>query len=296
MISEIKIHKSLNHKYVVKFERCFEDSENVYIILELCENETLNHIYKKRKTLTEYEVKYYLYQLLLSIIYLHRNNIVHRDLKLGNLFLSKNMSIKLGDFGLAVKLKSKDEKRFTVCGTPNYIAPEILNEECGYQYSADVWSLGVILYVLTIGKPPFESLNTDTLYQKIKCGLYRFPDDRKLSLEFKQLIRSIFTVDPAKRVNAEEMLKSDYFMKSVIPRKLPSFTKLFCPDEDKIQEILLQGVINMEELANELQEYQNNKIKLSDKTAGEGSPSKKANQSSNESNYSLTFCSLFILV
>ena len=165
------------------------------------------------------------------------------------------MGIKLGDFGLAVKLKSKDEKRYTVCGTPNYIAPEILNEECGYQYSADVWSLGVILYVLTIGKPPFESLNTDTLYQKIKCGLYRFPDDRKLSLEFKQLIRSIFTVDPAKRVDAEEMLKSDYFMKSVIPRKLPSFTKLFCPDEDKIQEILLQGIVNMEEVAQELEEY-----------------------------------------
>jgi serine/threonine protein kinase len=167
------------------------------------------------------------------------------------------MSIKLGDFGLAVKLKNKEEKRYTVCGTPNYIAPEILNEECGYQYSADVWSLGVILYVLTIGKPPFESLNTDTLYQKIKCGLYRFPDDRKLSLEFKQLIRSIFVVDPGKRITAEEMIKSDYFMKSVIPRKLPSFTKLFCPDDEKIQEILLQGVVDMNELAKELEDFKN---------------------------------------
>jgi serine/threonine protein kinase len=193
------------------------------------------------------------------------------------------MSIKLGDFGLAVKLKTKDEKRFTVCGTPNYIAPEILNEECGYRYSADVWSLGVILYVLTIGKPPFESLNTDTLYQKIKCGLYRFPDDRKLSIEFKQLIRSIFTVDPAKRVSAEEMLKSDYFMKSRIPRKLPSFTKLFCPDEDKIQEILLQGVINMEELANELEEYQNEKLKNKENNGEESTPKKKSILSSSES-------------
>lgn len=232
--------------------------------MELCENETLNHIYKKRKTLTEYEVKYYLYQLLLAIIHLHRNRIVHRDLKLGNLFLSKNMTVKLGDFGLAVKLKSDDEKRFTVCGTPNYIAPEILNEDCGYQYSADVWSLGVILYVLIIGKPPFESINTDTLYQKIKCGLFRFPDDVKLTLEFKQLIRSVFTVDPAKRINAEEMLKSDFFMKSIIPKKLPSFTKLFSPDEDKMQEILLQGVVDMTQIARELSQ-----LRREDLTNGE---------------------------
>lgn len=168
------------------------------------------------------------------------------------------MNIKLGDFGLAVKLKTNEEKRYTVCGTPNYIAPEILNEECGYRYSADVWSLGVILYVLIIGKPPFQSVNTDTLYQKIKCGLYRFPDDIKLSLEFKQLIRKTFTVDPAKRVDAEEMLKSDFFMKSKIPRKLPSFTKLFCPDKEKLEEILAQGVVNMEEIAQELKDYKEN--------------------------------------
>lgn len=222
------------------------------MLMELCENETLNHVYKKRKILTEYEVKYYMYQLLLAIVYLHRRGIVHRDLKLGNLFLSKNMGIKLGDFGLAVQLADKDERRYTVCGTPNYIAPEILNEEIGYRFSADVWSLGVILYVLTIGKPPFESVKTDTLYQKIKCGLFRFPEDRELSIEFKQLIRSVFVVDSASRLTVEDMLKSDYFMKNVIPRKLPSFTKIFAPDEEKMKEILAQGVINLDELAMEL--------------------------------------------
>ena len=86
----------MDHKYICKFERCFEDKENVYILLELCESETVNHIYKKRKVLTEPEVKYYVFQLLLAIIYLHRKNVVHRDLKLGNLFLSKNMNMKLG--------------------------------------------------------------------------------------------------------------------------------------------------------------------------------------------------------
>lgn len=198
---------------------------------------------------------------------------MHRDLKLGNLFLSKNMTVKLGDFGLAVKLKSADEKRYTVCGTPNYIAPEILNEECGYQYSADVWSLGVILYVLIIGKPPFESINTDTLYQKIKCGLFRFPDDVKLTLEFKDLIRSIFTVDPAKRINAEEMLKSDFFMKSIIPKKLPSFTKLFSPDESKMQEILLQGVVDMNQIARELSQYRKKELANGDHS-GDSKPAR----------------------
>lgn len=88
--------------------------------------------------------------------YLHRNKVIHRDLKLGNLFLAENMDTKLGDFGLAARLLKDDEKRYTICGTPNYIAPEILIHK-GHSFGVDLWSLGVIMYTFLLGSPPFET-------------------------------------------------------------------------------------------------------------------------------------------
>ena len=88
---------------------------------------------------------------------MREHRIIHRDLKLGNLFLSDQMEIKIGDFGLATKIEYKGQRRRTVCGTPNYIAPEIIEGKNGHSYEIDVWSLGVIIYTLLIGKPPFEA-------------------------------------------------------------------------------------------------------------------------------------------
>lgn len=89
--------------------------------------------------------------------YLHKNKIIHRDIKLGNLFLSDKLEIKVGDFGLAAKLEFDNEKRHTVCGTPNYLAPEILSSKNGHSYEVDIWSIGVVLFAMVIGKPPFET-------------------------------------------------------------------------------------------------------------------------------------------
>lgn len=105
----------------------------MYIVLELCPNQTLNDLLKRKKKLTESEIQYYMIQLLDALIYLHQEKVIHRDLKLGNLFLDEKMTIKLGDFGLASKLDFPGEKRRTICGTPNYIAPEIL-ESKGHSY------------------------------------------------------------------------------------------------------------------------------------------------------------------
>lgn len=133
MNSEIQIHESLFHNNVVGFKHTFEDNLNVYIVLELCPNQTLNDLLKRKKKLTESEIQYYMIQLLDALIYLHQEKVIHRDLKLGNLFLDEKMTIKLGDFGLASKLDFPGEKRRTICGTPNYIAPEIL-ESKGHSY------------------------------------------------------------------------------------------------------------------------------------------------------------------
>mmetsp|Transcript_31604 Transcript_31604/g.30916 ORF Transcript_31604/g.30916 Transcript_31604/m.30916 type:complete len:115 (+) Transcript_31604:280-624(+) len=112
---------------------------------------------RRRKRLHELEVQCYALQMITAMKYLHGHRIIHRDLKLGNLFLNDKMEIKLGDFGLATKLEFDGERKRTICGTPNYIAPEVLEGKGGHSYEVDIWSLGVIIYTLIVGKPPFET-------------------------------------------------------------------------------------------------------------------------------------------
>ena len=188
LISEIKIHKSLHHPNIVAFEHYFEDSENVYLLIEICQHQTLNELLKRRKKLTELEVQYYSLQIIKALKYLHCHRVIHRDLKLGNLFISEKMEMKIGDFGLATKLEFDGERKRTVCGTPNYIAPEILEGKQGHSYEVDIWSLGVIIYTLLIGKPPFETNNVKETYKRIKAQDYSFPANAIISAPAKELI------------------------------------------------------------------------------------------------------------
>lgn len=117
-----------------------------------------------------------MHQLLSAVKYIHSNKVIHRDLKLGNIFLSKNLELKVGDFGLATRLEFNDERKRTICGTPNYIAPEIIMGAAGYSYEVDIWSCGIICFALLFGKPPFETNDVKTTYAKIKSGIYELPD------------------------------------------------------------------------------------------------------------------------
>ena len=229
LISEIKIHKSLHHPNIVAFEHYFEDSENVYLLIEICLNQTLNELLKRRKKLTELEVQCYAVQIIKALKYLHAHRVIHRDLKLGNLFISDKMEIKVGDFGLATKLEFDGERKRTVCGTPNYIAPEILEGKTGHSYEVDIWSLGVIMYTLIIGKPPFETNNVKETYKRIKMGNYSFPEHAVISEPAKDLIQSILVLDPYKRPKLDEILAHDFFNIGInIPKTMQQST-LACP-------------------------------------------------------------------
>ena len=229
LISEIKIHKSLHHTNIVAFEHYFEDSENVYLLIEICLNQTLNELLKRRKKLTELEVQCYAVQIIKALKYLHNHRVIHRDLKLGNLFISDKMEIKVGDFGLATKLEFDGERKRTVCGTPNYIAPEILEGKTGHSYEVDIWSLGVIMYTLIIGKPPFETNNVKETYKRIKIGNYTFPEHAVISEPAKDLIQSILVLDPYKRPKLDEILAHDFFNIGIsIPKTMQQST-LACP-------------------------------------------------------------------
>ena len=249
LISEIKIHKSLHHPQIVAFEHYFEDTENVYILLEICQNQTLNDLLKRRKRLTEIEVQCYIVQLIKALKYLHSHRVIHRDLKLGNLFLTDKMELKVGDFGLATKLDFEGERKRTVCGTPNYIAPEILDGKTGHSYEVDIWSLGVIIYTLIIGKPPFETRDVKTTYKRIKMNAYSFPETAVISEAAKNLISQILVTDPGKRPSLDQILIHDFFNQGTsIPKLLPtstlactpslSYIRTFMPDAGK------DGIVN----------------------------------------------------
>lgn len=222
--SEIAIHRSLDHDKVVKFYDYFEDSEHVYIMLEVCPNQTLNEFMRRRpaKRLSEPEAMFYIYDLVMALQYLHQRRVIHRDLKLGNLFLDEEMRLKVGDFGLAAQLEHDGEKKRTICGTPNYIAPEILEGKHGHSYEVDVWSLGVILYTMIIGRPPFETSDVKTTYKRIRINQYTFPDTVRVSQQAKDLISSILRTDPRSRPSLEEILNSSWFQSSTrLPPSMP---------------------------------------------------------------------------
>ncbi|EFX86035.1 polo kinase-like protein, copy C [Daphnia pulex] len=141
LANEIFIHRSLVHKHIVGFHSFFEDS-NFVIVLELCKRRSLMELHQRRKVITEPEARYFMRQLLLGVNHLHRNKIIHRDLKLSNLFLNDDMELKIGDFGQATKLDFDGERKKTLCGTPNCIAPEVL---CKQGYAVNIWSAGCIL-------------------------------------------------------------------------------------------------------------------------------------------------------
>ncbi|CAK8997796.1 unnamed protein product [Durusdinium trenchii] len=227
--SEIAIHKELHHEKVVKFYEHFEDAEHVYIMLEVCPNRTLNEFMRRRppKRLMEPEAIFYVYELISALQYLHRRHVIHRDLKLGNLFLDKNMRLKVGDFGLAAQLDFAGEKRRTVCGTPNYIAPEILEGKHGHSFEVDVWSLGVIIYTMVFGRPPFETADVKTTYKRIRMNQYSFPDSVRVSCQVKELISRILQTDPLKRPSLEEILVSSWVNASRLPPSMPDSVSMW---------------------------------------------------------------------
>ncbi|XP_026543908.1 serine/threonine-protein kinase PLK1 [Notechis scutatus] len=174
MTMEIAIHRSLQHRHVVAFQGFFEDSHFVFVVLELCRRRSLLELHKRRKALTEPEARYYLRQIILGCQYLHSNRVIHRDLKLGNLFLNDDMEVKIGDFGLATRVEYDGERKKTLCGTPNYIAPEVLCKK-GHSFEVDIWSIGCIMYTLLVGKPPFETSCLKETYIRIKNNAYTIP-------------------------------------------------------------------------------------------------------------------------
>ncbi|CAG5126905.1 unnamed protein product [Candidula unifasciata] len=231
MAQEIAIHRSIAHRHIVLFHSFFEDSNFVYILLELCRRRSLMELHKRRKAVTEPEARYFVKQIIEACQYLHNNRVIHRDLKLGNLFLNDEMEIKIGDFGLATKLDYDGERKKTLCGTPNYIAPEVLGKK-GHSYEVDVWSLGCILYTLLVGKPPFETSCLKDTYQRIKKNEYMVP--AKVSIPARNLINRLLRANPSDRPNMDQIMGDIFFSSGYLPPRLPTSCLTMVPRFDTL--------------------------------------------------------------
>ena len=242
--TELQIHAKMRHPNIVEFHRAFTFKESTYVVLELCSNGSIMDMVKKRRCLTLPEVRRYTIQLCGAIKYMHARNVIHRDLKMGNLFLDREMNLKIGDFGLAAVLVSTEEyqlglyenakkRRTTLCGTPNYIAPEILEKaKGGHDYKVDIWAIGVIVYVpdfrhicpsqltsarfaMLAGQPPFQSSSQNEIYRKARNLEYDWPHkDRHLNdipEEAKDLVAQLLKVEAEKRPDADEVVGHPFF-------------------------------------------------------------------------------------
>ncbi|KZP18168.1 Pkinase-domain-containing protein [Athelia psychrophila] len=223
LYAEIKIHKSLQHPNIVGFQECFEDEANVYMTLELCPSGSLMDMLRRRRRFTEPEARFFMVQLIGACHYMHTHQVIHRDLKLGNLFLDADMNVKVGDFGLAALIESPGERKKTICGTPNYIAPEVLFDTAnGHSFEVDTWSIGVILYTLVIGRPPFQTKDVKTIYKRIRDNEYEFPADREVSQDARELVQEILTPDPQQRPTLHEIVDHSFFIEGIVPGFIPT--------------------------------------------------------------------------
>lgn len=224
---EVIIHSCLSHKNIVQFYRVFEDRNFIYTLQELCLNGTLSDLLRKRKCLTIVETKYYVRQIIFGVNYLHQKCIVHGDLKLSNVFLNEKMCVKIGDFGLADTVEG-DKVLQVAWGTPNYMAPEIV-ERRGRSYKVDIWAVGCIIYYLIVGKPPFQGYDDLSTFERIRrCEVSVYEPGLRKSVS--RCILKILQKDPYSRPSADDLLRSEFFCKGFIPRVLPP-TCLYYPPE-----------------------------------------------------------------
>ncbi|XP_038885498.1 CBL-interacting serine/threonine-protein kinase 8 [Benincasa hispida] len=215
---EISIMKLVRHPYVVRLHEVLASRTKIYIILEYITGGELFDKIVHHGRLSEAESRKYFQQLIDGVDYCHSKGVYHRDLKPENLLLDSLGNLRISDFGLSALPEQGVSLLRTTCGTPNYVAPEVLNHK-GYDGAmADVWSCGVILYVLMAGYLPFDELDLTTLYSKIERAEFSCPS--WFPVGAKALIHKIFDPNPSTRITIEQIREDEWFKKNYVSVKL----------------------------------------------------------------------------
>ena len=199
--AEIQIQRNMDHPHIVKLLHNFEDAVKICLVVELCERKSLTTLMKNKGAIPQPDVARIGLQIVSALKYIHERGIVHRDLKLGNILLTSTGTAKLADFGLAMYYSNA--KPGNICGTPNFIPPEVLLDKV-HGPQSDIWALGCVICTLLSGKPAFEFTNMKDTYKRILKLQYNLPST--LSTEAADLVRRILVADPLKRLNHREIM------------------------------------------------------------------------------------------
>eukprot|EP00092_Neocalanus_flemingeri_P071537 GFUD01087952.1.p1 GENE.GFUD01087952.1~~GFUD01087952.1.p1 ORF type:complete len:547 (+),score=83.02 GFUD01087952.1:385-2025(+) len=221
---EARICRKMQHPNIVRLHDNIQEESFHFLVFDLVTGGELFEDIVAREFYSEADASHCIQQILESVNHCHSNGVVHRDLKPENLILSekpkpqpenlllasksKGAAVKLADFGLAIEVQGDQQAWFGFAGTPGYLSPEVLKKE-PYGKPVDIWACGVILYIILVGYPPFWDEDQQKLYAQIRAGAYDFPSPEwdTVTPEAKNLINQMLTVNPAKRIRAEEALK-----------------------------------------------------------------------------------------
>ena len=206
---EVKIMYKLNHDHILKLYNHYEDDDNFYLILQYCAKGQIYSLLKKEGRFNEKIAAQYLRECISAVNYLHSLDppIIHRDIKPENILLDSNGIVKLADFGWS-NYFDDDSRRLTYCGTPEYLAPEMIKQS-GHDKSLDVWNLGVLLFELLTGSPPFEGGNQNELFSNILALKIKWP--KGFSGIAKDLISKLLKIEPKQRIKIEDMTEHPWF-------------------------------------------------------------------------------------
>eukprot|EP00366_Plasmodium_knowlesi_P005044 XP_002262542.1 RAC-beta serine/threonine protein kinase,putative [Plasmodium knowlesi strain H] len=213
---ERNVLKCVSHPFIVKLYYAFQTTKKLYFILEYCPGGELFFHLSKMKELPEEAAIFYIAEIILALEYLHKLNIIYRDVKPENVLLDEMGHIRLTDFGLSKEGISDNNSATSLCGTPEYLAPEII-DQCGHGKAVDWWSLGIMLYEMLTGRLPFNSSTRADLFERIKHETLRYP--RFLSPDAVDLLKKLFEKDPKKRLGSgatdAEEIKNHPFFKNI---------------------------------------------------------------------------------
>ncbi|OHT14852.1 Serine/threonine-protein kinase pakC [Tritrichomonas foetus] len=207
--NEIAVQRQLNHKNIVQIIKVCENKGWLYIIMEYVNGGTLTDILTTC-CMTELHIAFFVKNILLALQQIHQNNLIHRDIKSDNILVSKNGEVKIADFGYTARLTDASAKRTTICGTPYWMAPELIQGNA-YGSEVDIWSLGILCIEMAEGAPPYlDEQPMRALYLIVVNGVRGLTEKDKWSPEFNDFISKCLDKIPSKRPKADELLKHPF--------------------------------------------------------------------------------------
>ncbi|EKE41425.1 hypothetical protein ENUP19_0347G0050 [Entamoeba nuttalli] len=232
-LEEKNILAKIKHPFLVNLYCSFQTSVNLHYVIDYCPGGELYSLMKKEQTMNEKRTKFYAGQLVLALEHLHNQGIIYRDVKPENILICADGYIRLTDFGLSKMGISDNSKTATFCGTPEYLAPEVI-QNVAYTNAIDWWGLGVLIYEMLYGTVPFYDENIQRLYHNILYNQVTFLEHTEISLECRDIISQLLKKNPIERLHETDAIKShpwfhnlhwdNLFAKKVLPDYLPQLS------------------------------------------------------------------------